>query len=397
VRDTTEDGFLTTLFTTDAASEVSDPDGTPGPPTKEHMKYVRWRERERDSRAIRMVELVSPAHSFPGFSFFGIVGTWMEEDIIEASVRNAFHQGCQKVFLVDNCSSDQTVKNALASGATLAHSYRTNSYDEPLRIALMNAVMEDVTEREGGTHTWWLWFDADEFPHGPGGKPLSQYLASLDARYRVVGTRYFHHFPSEYPHYVTPYHPIQFQPLCYEQRKGACGHRKHPLIRLDRGRPAIRMYEGFHRCDCSEVLFEPSTPAFIHHFPFRKREVTRRRMMALCGVDGTETIRIDQQDQHEIAHYGGPSHSSQRFALLDAVYAGEWDLVAQRMPGRDSNDVILQSWTDTSDDWEVDVWYSKAELLEEMRRWQAERTVTAGEELNGKSSRFRWRRRLLGG
>ena len=180
---------MTTRFTTEEASGMPDPGDRPSQTTKEYIKYVRWLERERDSRAIRMVELVSPAHSFPGFSFFGIVGTWMEEDIIEASIMNAFHQGCQKVFLVDNCSSDQTVRNALASGATLAHSYRTNSYDEPLRIALMNAVMEDVTEREGGMHTWWLWFDADEFPHGPGGKPLGQYLASLDTRYRVVGTR----------------------------------------------------------------------------------------------------------------------------------------------------------------------------------------------------------------
>jgi Glycosyl transferase family 2 len=388
---------LATLFTIDPASEVPGSADRPGATTKEYMKYVRWLDRERASRAIRMVELVSPTHSLPGFNFFGIVGAWMEEDIIKASIMNAFHQGCQKVFLVDNSSSDRTVQNALAVGATLAHSYKTNSYDEPLRIALMNAVMEEVTEREGGTHTWWLWFDADEFPHGPDGKPLSQYLASLDARYRVVGMRYFHHFPFEHPHYVPSYHPIQFQPLCYEQRKGACGHRKHPLIRLDRGRPPIRMYEGFHRCDSSEVLFEPSTPAFIHHFPFRRKDVTRRRMMTLCGVDGTGISRIEQQDHHEIAHYGNPSHSSQRFALFDAVYAGEWDIVAQKMPGRDSNDVILQSWADKFHDWEVDVWYSRSELMEEMQRWQAERTAKAGEGLTCKSARSRWSRRLFGG
>jgi Glycosyl transferase family 2 len=387
---------LTTGVADGAADHVPNPVDSPTLAPREYMKYVRWRERERDSQTIRIVELVSPAHPLLKFNFFGIVGTWMEEDIIKSSIMNAFHQGCEKVFLVDNYSSDQTVQNALASGATLAHSYRTNSYDEPLRIALMNAVVEDETERGGGTHTWWLWFDADEFPHGPEGKPLSQYLASLDARYRVVGTRYFHHFPSEQPYYIPPYHPIQFQPLCYEQRKGACGHRKHPLIRLDRGRPPIRMYDGFHRCECAEVLFEPSTPAFIHHFPFRRRDVTSRRMMTLCGVDGTGTSRIEQQDRREIARYGGPSHSSQRFALFDAVYAGEWDVVAQKLPARDSNDVILQSWTDTFDDWEVDVWYSKSEVQKKMRRWEAERTARAREELNYKSSRFRWSRRLFG-
>jgi hypothetical protein len=159
-------------FDTDPTSDTTNSrDGT-DLTTAEYIRYVRWQERERDTRTIRMVDLVAPTHPLSGFRFFGIVGTWMEEDIISASVSNAFHQGCEKVFLVDNCSSDRTVQDAVSSGATLAHSYRTDSYDEPLRIALMNAVMQEVTEQEGAAHTWWLWFDADEFPHGPEGKPL---------------------------------------------------------------------------------------------------------------------------------------------------------------------------------------------------------------------------------
>ncbi|MGH8932060.1 MAG: glycosyltransferase family 2 protein [Egibacteraceae bacterium] len=336
------------------------------------IRYVCWRESEKRSRAIQMVELLPPTRPLPEFRFFGIVGAWMEEDIISASVANAFHQGCEKVFLVDNCSFDQTVKNAVSNGATLAHSYRTDSYDEPLRIALMNAVMREVTEQEGAAYTWWLWFDADEFPHGPEGRPLRQYLASLDARYRAVGARYFHHFPTNSPHYLPPYHPIHFQPLCYEQRMGGCGHRKHPLIRLDRDRPPVTMAEGFHRFDSSEVLFEPSSPAFIHHFPFRAREVTWRRMRTLCGTNGTDTSRIKKQDRHEITHYGAPSHSSQRFALFEAVYAGNWNMVTRAMPGRHFYDVILRAWTDTFDEWEVDVWYSKDELLEATQHSQAD-------------------------
>jgi hypothetical protein len=355
---------LTKPFDIDKTSAVPDPVDTVGLTRQEYAWFINWRERERQARAIRMVELVPPLHPSPGFRFFGIVGTWMEEDIISASVANAFHQGCDKVFLVDNCSSDQTINNAVSSGAILAHSYRTDSYDEPLRIALMNAVMEEVTEQEQAEYTWWLWFDADEFPHGPEGKPLREYLASLDARYRVVGARYFHHFPSDPPHYIPPYHPIQFQPLCYEQRKGGCGHRKHPLIRLDHGRPSVKMGEGFHQYDSSEVLFEPSSPAFIHHFPFREPEVTRRRMMALCGTDGTDCSRIQQQDRYEVTYYGAPSHSSQRFALFDAVYAGNWDLVVENSPGQHSNYLILRPWTDAFKEWEIDLWYSNAELSE---------------------------------
>jgi hypothetical protein len=36
------------------------------------------------------------------FKLFAVVGAWMEEDVIEATVRNAFTQGCERVFLVDN-------------------------------------------------------------------------------------------------------------------------------------------------------------------------------------------------------------------------------------------------------------------------------------------------------
>lgn len=349
----------------DETSEVTNSGGSADLKTTEYIQNARWQEMERAERAIRRVELPVLTHPLTGFRFFGIVGTWMEEDIISASVSNAFHQGCEKVFLVDNCSSDQTVENAVSSGATLAHSYRTKSYDERLRIELMNTIMREVTEQEKAVYSWWLWFDADEFPHGPEGSPLKPYLASLDARYRVVGAQYFHHFPSSPPHYIPPYHPIHFQPLCYEQHfMGGCGHRKHPLIRIDRDRPPVVMQEGFHRCDSSEVLLEPSSSAFIHHFPFRAPESTLRRMTALCGLDGANTSRIQRQDSYEIACYGEPSHSSRRFALFESVYSGNWDLVAQEIPGRNCHAVNLQAWTDEFSGWEVDVWYSKAELFE---------------------------------
>ena len=47
-----------------------------------------------------------PLTSFP---LFAVVKTWMDEDIIEATVRNAFAQGVDRVFLVDNASTDSTV------------------------------------------------------------------------------------------------------------------------------------------------------------------------------------------------------------------------------------------------------------------------------------------------
>ena len=140
---------------------------------------------------------------------FGVVGAWMEEDVIGASVANAFHQGCEEVFLVDNDSPDRTVEVAVSSGATFARSFRTECYDERARIALMNETMHAVTERAGADRTWWLWFDADEFPHGPRGQPLARCLATLEDGCRVVGARIFHHFPTRAPHCAAGLHPLE--------------------------------------------------------------------------------------------------------------------------------------------------------------------------------------------
>ena len=288
---------------------------------------------------------------------FGIVGAWMEEDVIGASVANAFHQGCEQVFLVDNDSPDRTVEVALASGATLARSFATEGYDERARIAAMNATMHAVTEREGAERTWWLWFDADEFPHGPRGQPLARWLATLDVAHRVVGARYFHHFPTQPPHCLAGLHPIELQPLCYEQRSNQprCSHRKHPLVRLDRGAPTVTMGEGFHGYDLLETLTEAPWSAFVHHFPFRAPAVTRRRMTALCEAGAEGASRIAPQDRHELTAFGARSHASQRCALYEAVYAGRWDEVVRGLPGRHSYEIVLADW---AQEWTVDVWYA---------------------------------------
>ena len=70
----------------------------------------------------------SPPQPLPEFRFFAVLGTWMEEDIVEATVRNAFAQGVEAVYLVDNASTDATVERALSAGATLAESFATPEY-----------------------------------------------------------------------------------------------------------------------------------------------------------------------------------------------------------------------------------------------------------------------------
>jgi hypothetical protein len=262
------------------------------------------------------------------FRLFAVVGAWAEEDVIGATVANAFTQGAERVYLVDNASPDATVAEAVRAGAIVAEVFRTPRYDEHLRLAIMNAVVTRVSVSEPDDHIWWLFLDADEFPHGPGGRTIREHLAGLDRRFRVVGARFFNHFPDVKPEYVPGRHPLDFQPLCEEMPVRLCrmGHRKHPLLRWDRGRPRIYAGVGFHRALCEErPLLEPETGVFVHHFPFREEATSRRRLELLCraGDDGEARARE-----------GDPAAAGMRprWRSLDAVYRQDWANVENYAP-----------------------------------------------------------------
>ena len=57
----------------------------------------------------RTAPLPAKAETLAEFRFFAIIKSWMEEDIIEATVRNLFVQGVDAVYLVDQASTDSTV------------------------------------------------------------------------------------------------------------------------------------------------------------------------------------------------------------------------------------------------------------------------------------------------
>jgi hypothetical protein len=108
----------------------------------------------------------------------------------------------ERVYLVDNASTDDTVARAVGAGAELAEVFRTACSQESLRILIMNSVVWRVSSAESSEHVWWLWLDADEFPEGPEGQTIKQYLDGLDRRFRVVGSRYYQHFPDYKPEYI---------------------------------------------------------------------------------------------------------------------------------------------------------------------------------------------------
>jgi len=292
------------------------------------------------------------------FRLFAIVATWMEADVVQATVKNALTQGCERVYLVDNDSPDDTVAEARAAGAILARSFTTESYDETLRLRIMNEVVAEVSAGERDAHVWWLWLDADEFHHGPRGLTLRAYLAGLDRRFRVVGARVFNHFPDRKPEYVSGRHPLEFQPLCEEFTVGHCpaGHWKHPLQRFDRGGPVLASGIGFHKIESPGVpLREPATPVFMHHFQYRDETVTRRRLERLClHTGGAPAARIALTD----ARWNG-SGISKRFRTLAAVYARHWDEVANLRRVDPAIGVAPVPWTTLvrPEDTAYRVWY----------------------------------------
>lgn len=289
------------------------------------------------------------ARVLPHVRLFAVLGTWMEGDVVAATIRNAVTQGCERVYVVDNASPDDTAEIATAEGAIVARSFRTERYDERLRLRHMNNVVSEISAQEVDPSIWWLFLDADEFPHGPWGMTLRDYLRTLDERFRIVGARFFDHYPSTRPHYAAGQHPLDCQPLCEELAYPMCPsrHRKHPLQRCDKHRPPIECGTGFHQAECPEPLLEPLQPVFLHHFPFRDESVTRKKLAALWAKDQRGDSRaLEEHDTHMLA----------RFRSLDAVYSQRWAAVHNFIaldPMRSVFDsppaahgVRLQTWSD---------------------------------------------------
>ncbi len=167
--------------------------------------------------------------------------------------------------------------------------YETEFFDGRLVQPLVNAVVARESLRSGADHVWWLLLDSDEFPEGPGGMSLREYLSGLDRRFRVVGASFMNHVPSSKPEYLEGFHPIDFQSLCYPFEPAnhppcTLGHWKHPLQRFDRHGQFVLSNDGAHTAFASERLVEPSVGIVTHHFQYRDEERTRAKLELVCGT-----------------------------------------------------------------------------------------------------------------
>jgi hypothetical protein len=306
----------------------------------------------------------------PEFRFFAVVKTWMDEDIVEAAVRNAMVQGAEAVFLVDNASTDATVARAEAAGAVVAESYRTEVFEDRIAQTLINAVVARESLACGAAYVWWLLLDPDEFPEGPDGMTIREYLQTLDRRFRLVGTSYINHLPSGKPEYIPGFHPIDFEPLCEPfapVKHPPCerGHWKHPLQRFDRNGLFVTSGDGYHTASIRTgvPLIEPLGGIITHHFQYRDESVTRAKLELTCGPGSSRTALHES-----IGHKG----FVKRRKSIDAVYEQRWDDVESVPNVYRPAGANPQPWPHLD---RVHRWYDADEVASASRRWAAAETT----------------------
>jgi len=296
-------------------------------------------------------------HVVPEIVLYATIKAWNEEDVIEATVRNALQQGAQRVFVVDNGSRDTTVERAEGAGATIAESVDSPYFDDDLLIALINGVVARESGSAGAEHVWWLHLDCDEFPTGPQNSTVREHLETLDRRFRVVGSSVLNHLPTpgSAPAYISGYHPLDFMPLCYEQRAGENGcpsrHYKHPLQRFDRDRKFISNGVGAHYALSPDtaVAREPTEGIVLHHFQYRERERTRRALEGLVGPGSTRSKHFEERTVN---------NAKERLRNLENVYDGRWGEV----PIDPRGDSTLASLEPAPWPLEPRRWYAKEEM-----------------------------------
>lgn len=277
---------------------------------------------------------------------YAIISTWFDEDIIAAAIANCFDNGCDRVYVLDNDSPDDTEQEALRSGAHQVVSYTTEYYDDDLRITLQNDIIKRITEDERHKHLWWVVLDGDEFPLAPVGVPLKRHLQTLTTNIRVVGSNFIDLYPTSETQYVRGTHPA----LCFThgvwrrggiQRYCQCGHWKHSVLRYDDGKYDIALFRGNHGValspDCKTQLLEPHDGLVYFHAPLRNRDFAERRLTTLCG-SGRDAWDVDVTNDNGAVR---------RWRSLEAIYEQHWhevELPHTQVFGRPVTGLALYEW-----------------------------------------------------
>jgi hypothetical protein len=267
---------------------------------------------------------------------FGLVATYNEDDVVGETVRSLFEQGCERVLLVDNDSTDGSVAAATDAGAEHVASFRLPTYSEAARIAIMNAVVRAEVATAGLPAAWWVWSDADELVTAPDGRDLATWLADVPATADVVAAHVLEHYPAPgAPEYGPGVPLLEAFPLAVWNADGPCRlrHRKHPIHRQRAGGPFVAAENGFHRATADRLLVEHRHAVVQHHFPFRSEARTRERLGALLA---------DRNAGYE-AEIGKASNYRRRMQQAADVYGHRWDALGLAEPPRPWRDVVADA------------------------------------------------------
>ena len=256
-----------------------------------------------------------------------MIGPRNEEDIIYATVKHMITQGANRVFIFDGDSDDRTIEEAEEAGAEITDILKTDTYDEALRCKLMHSKMWELLTSDEHDKIWTMFLDADEFPMSPiSNLTIREFLISLNPEYNAVGSYNYNHYPLDKPYYIRHFHPLDFQPWYqkFDARTWHCerDHWKHNCHLYEQGKHLPNCGGGFH--DLTAEFTECTESLRIHHFPYREKKETFKRLKETSGRISRKTV----------------SGIEQKFETLNEVYSQEWGKVNNLQ----SSPLILKKW-----------------------------------------------------
>lgn len=250
---------------------------------------------------------------------YSIICAWNESDIIYATVKNLFAQGVDRVYLIDNDSSDDTVAQAVSAGAIHYHSFKTKYFNEEDKVRVLNGSVVAINREHDYQKVWWMYLDADEFPVvSYPYMSIRDMVNSFAPEIRCVNSRFIDHLPTHLPYYMSGFHPLEFQCVGVSS-----GNRKTQFFRYDKNRPHIISLGGFHKYnDQGQSLVAAPDALPVHHFNFRQESSAKQRLTALTRKQSDGTSRIDWMDNYEKRELNRPySMYRMRLASLKKVYS----------------------------------------------------------------------------
>jgi glycosyltransferase involved in cell wall biosynthesis len=247
------------------------------------------------------------------FALYAVLFTWYEEDIIGACVKNLLAEGADRVFLIDNGSPDATIERAVQSGAVHIDTIFSERFSESVKCGNVFAFVRKMLQDDPHERVWWLFCDADEFPTSPDNGTIRAYLEQLDDRVRVVGGHFINHYPVENPHYCSGFHPAEFQFRASQNSDDAAlyctlVHDKYNLIRFDNSEFDVHIHGGYHRFESCQELYEIPHGLYIHHFQYRNKTHTLKRLNMLVNTDENGCSRLGNSVYNQKIMHGIPMH-----------------------------------------------------------------------------------------